>query len=149
MEIEEYKKDITPDMLQLLLDADPSPEAIDESIKESTIFVARESGRIVGVVVLKSSPRECEIKSISVNEEYRNKGIGGQLIAKALDFCRKLHAKNIIVGTGNSSLEQLRFYQKSGFRIFDVKAGHFDKYPEAIFENGIQCRDLVLLKREL
>ena len=51
----------------------------------------------------------------------------------------------IIETTGNSSLGELAFYQKSGFRITGVKRDFFADYDPPIFENGIRCLDMVIL----
>ena len=57
--------------------------------------------------------------------------------------------KTLIVGTGNSSLSQLGLYQKCGFRLDHIIRDFFKNYPEPIFENGIQCIDMVMLSCQL
>lgn len=58
---------------------------------------------------------------------------------------RRNPAARLIVGTGNSSLGELAFYQKCGFRITGVIPGFFDSYDPPIIEDGIPCRDMVRL----
>ena len=149
MDIEEYRNEITPEMMELLLDADPNKEAVLRYFDISTKFIAKEGNTIVGVIVLLVTPLNAEIKNISVVEKYRCKGIGSKLIAEAIKYSKSRKLGNIIIGTCNSSLDQLRLYQSHGFRICDVVVGYFDSYPGPIFENGIQCRDQVLLRYEL
>lgn len=55
----------------------------------------------------------------------------------------------MIVGTANSSIGNLAFYQKVGFRITEVKKDFFSKYPEPIFENGIQALDMIMFEKNL
>lgn len=58
--------------------------------------------------------------------------------------------KTIEIGTGNSSIGQLVLYQKCGFRITGVDIDFFVRhYQEEIFENGIQCRDMIRLSQDL
>jgi hypothetical protein len=58
--------------------------------------------------------------------------------------------KTIEVGTGNSSIGQLALYQKCGFRITGIDRDFFIRhYEEDIFENDIQCRDMVRLSQDL
>ena len=58
--------------------------------------------------------------------------------------------KTIEVGTGNSSIGQLSLYQKCHFRIIGVDINFFTKhYTKEIFENGIQCIDMIRLSQEL
>ncbi|RIO99278.1 GNAT family N-acetyltransferase, partial [Staphylococcus gallinarum] len=52
--------------------------------------------------------------------------------------------------TGNSSIGQLAFYQKAGFRIVAVEMNYFvNNYEDPIYENGILCRDLIRLVKKL
>ena len=64
-------------------------------------------------------------------------------------LAKKMGATELLVGTGNSSLSQLGLYQKCGFRMSYIKAGFFASYPEPIYENGIQCLDMVVLCAKL
>ena len=85
--------------------------------------------------------------NIAVSKNVQGKGIGKHLMKHAMNTARVLGYKVIEVGTGNSSLDQLAFYQKCGFRIISVDYDYFVRnYPEKIYENGIQCRDMIRLK---
>ena len=137
--------------MDLLLLADPSIEHIKQYLYDSFIFVATYDEVTVGVVVVSRLDESAmEIINVSVNEHFQGTGIGKKLIHKAIDFCRDMHSQRIEIGTGNSSLMQLGFYQKCGFRIYEIWEDHFVKnYEEEIYENGIQCRDMVRLKIDL
>ena len=88
--------------------------------------------------------------NIAVREEQHGRGIGKRLIMDAIRVAETNGYKTIEIGTGNSSIGQLAFYQKCGFRIIGVDIDFFIKhYPEEIFENGIQCRDMIRLSRDL
>ena len=57
---------------------------------------------------------------------------------------------NIIVGTGDCGISQINFYEKNGFRKYDIRKNFFiDNFEKPIFENGIQLKDMILLKYEL
>lgn len=136
---------------ELLLSADPSIEAVNKYLKKGNCFAAFEDSEIVGVYVLISKSADTlEIINLSVVEEKQNKGIGKLLVADAKRRAKKAGAKKLIVGTGNSSINQLAFYQKCGFRISGIKKDFFVKnYKKPIFENSIQCRDMILLEMPL
>ena len=90
-----------------------------------------------------------EIMNISVYKEYRNRGIGKQLITKAVEFAKVSKIKTIEIGTGNPGLIQMMLYQKCGFRIVGVELDYFTKnHEEKIFENGIECRDMIRMRME-
>lgn len=146
------KKIINEDApLELLLLADPSEESIRKHLKKGSCFVAHDGGGLLGAYVLVSKKTgDIEIVNIAVVEGMQNKGLGKLLVADAKKRAKKSGAKRLIVGTGNSSISQLAFYQKCGFRIAGVRKDHFVKnYKKPIFENGIRCRDMVVLELSL
>ncbi len=80
----------------------------------------------------------------------QGRGCGKELIQYATTFCREQSYHRIIVGTGNSSIDNLAFYQKVGFRLRSVIRDFFTlHYSEPIFEHGIQCRDMIILDLDL
>lgn len=137
------------DLWRLMKEADPDEAAIRAYLSDSHILVARLGERLAGVAVLRKSAEICELKNLAVASEFRERGIAKSLIAKAKDLATELGARELEVGTGNSSLSQLALYQKCGFRISHVDRDFFLSYPEPIWENGIQCRDMVILRAPL
>ncbi len=132
---------------ELLLDADPSEEAISIYIKRSEIFAAMFDEEICGVLaVMETRPAIWEIMNIAVKEGWKNRGIGKRLVMKAIDMAKSRGAATIELGTGNSSIDQLAFYQKCGFRISGIDSGYFKRhYKQPIVENGIPCVDMIRL----
>ena len=135
----------------LLLIADPSIHNIDKYISDSVVYTADFKGQTVGCYVLYNVDKETtEIKIIVVDGKFQGKGIGTILLNDAIKRAKLRGIKKIIIGTGNSSIGQLYLYQKVGFRITDIKPDFFKiNYNEPIIENGIECRDMIILTREL
>jgi len=148
IELTESVKDIPMDLLLL---ADPSEEMIEEYLHAGQCYVARHEGDIVGVIVLlKTRPKTLEIMNIAVKEEHQRKGIGKQLLEFATEMAKEERIHTLEISAGNSGVQQLLLYQKCGFRIVGVDADFFRRhYPERIYENGIECRDMIRLKMEL
>jgi len=140
--------DILP--LELLLQADPSEQIVMEYVQSGTTYIATRNDQTVGVIVLlKTKPRAAEIMNVSVKEEYQNKGIAKRLIAHALDFAKANDITTVEIGTGNPGMQQMMLYQKCGFRIIGVDLDFFRRnYPEPIFENGLECRDMIRMRIE-
>lgn len=91
-----------------------------------------------------------ELVNIAVKESEQGKGLGKQLVIHAIEVAKSKGYRTIEVGTGNSSIGQIALYQKCGFRITGVDIDFFIRhYSEAIFENGIQCRDMVRFSQDL
>lgn len=137
--------------MELLLLADPSRELVQEYIRRGTCFVAERNGQIIGVyVLLPTRPQTVELVNIAVMPSHQGKGIGKKLLKHAIQTAKSMGYKTMEVGTGNSSIVQLAFYQKCGFRMIGIDFDFFTRhYSEAIFENGIQCRDMIRLSRDL
>ncbi|MFB0634411.1 GNAT family N-acetyltransferase [Bacillus rugosus] len=138
-------------LYELLLLADPSKEIVDEYLERGECYTAWADDELAGVyVLLKTRPQTVEIVNISVKESLQKKGFGKQLVQDAIEKAKELGANTIEIGTGNSSIHQLSLYQKCGFRLQAIDHDFFVRhYDEDIFENGIQCRDMVRLYLDL
>jgi ribosomal protein S18 acetylase RimI-like enzyme len=137
--------------MDLLLLADPSEEIIQEYIQNGKCFIGKYANETVGVIVLlKTRPKTIEIMNIAVKEEFQNKGIGKQLIKYAIEKTKKEGINTIEIGTGNPGVQQMLLYQKCGFRIVGIDFDFFRRnYKEKIYENGIECRDIIRLRLDL
>lgn len=115
-----------PVPLTLLLDADPSEKQIATYFNKSHVLQLMQADTIIGVVCLfPLNKNQLEIMNIVVSSEYRNQGIGKKLLEKAFDYATHKHFSKIIVKTGNSSIDQLAFYQKNGFRMQHIIPNYF------------------------
>lgn len=137
--------------MELLLLADPSKSFVEDYVAKGDCFIAESEEQIIGVyVLLPTRPKTVEIVNVAVAEEHQGKGIGKLLVSDAVRVAKTHGYKTIDIGTGNSSIGQLALYQKYGFRIVSVDYNYFVKhYSEEIYENGIQCTDMIRLSREL
>ncbi|CAH1206961.1 MULTISPECIES: GNAT family N-acetyltransferase [Paenibacillus] len=135
----------------LLLMADPSKAIVDEYLNRGVCFIAEYEGEMVGeFVLLKTRPETVEIVNIAVQEELQGQGVGRHMIKEAIKAARKMGGKTVEIGTGNSSLHQLKLYQRCGFRIVGVDRDFFIRhYDEEIIEDGIRCVDMIRLSMDL
>jgi ribosomal protein S18 acetylase RimI-like enzyme len=137
--------------MKLLLLADPSQKLVGKYIMRGECFVLENNKQTIGVyVLLPTRPETVELVNIAVAENQHSKGIGKQLTMDAIQKAKSKGYKTIEIGTGNSSIGQLALYQKCGFRMIGVDRDFFIRhYTEEIFENGIQCRDMIRLSQDL
>jgi ribosomal protein S18 acetylase RimI-like enzyme len=139
----------------LLLQADETREGIDAYLFDSEVFVVRVVGHDepVGVVcLLPVDAASVELINIAVDEPFRGEGIGSAMIEEAARIATSQGFREIIVGTGTEDCapDQIRFYERVGFRKSGVRKDYFvEKYSEPIYENGVQLRDMQVLKRIL
>ncbi|MEK4025673.1 GNAT family N-acetyltransferase [Sporosarcina sp. FSL W7-1283] len=137
--------------MELLLLADPSRKIIEEYVTRGECFIAEMEQQTIGAyVLLPTRPETVELVNVAVIESQQGRGIGKRLVLDAIKIAKTKGYKTIEIGTGNSSIGQLALYQKCGFRIMGVDMDFFVRhYSEKIFENGIQCRDMVRLSQDL
>lgn len=137
---------------ELLNEADPSKEAVDDYLLRGICYTAYNSLKeLVGTyVLLKTRPFMIELVNISVAEKFRKQGNGKKLLEHAIDQARILGYDVLEVCTGNSSIRQLSLYQKAGFSIYSIDYDFFRRhYSEAIWEDGIECRHLIHLRIDM
>lgn len=146
------KRVVTNYPYNLLLLADETVEGINKYLFDSEVYVAElsETGEPIGVFCLKAENGNMEIMNIAVAENLQSCGIGSCLIDSAIAIAAEKGYKQIIVGTADCGVSQIRFYEKNGFVKYDVRKDYFTNiYGTPIYENGIQLRDMVMLKKEI
>lgn len=137
----------------LLLLADETVEVIEKYIYDSHVYVVTEKDRpeAIGVFALyQISDRQIEIKNIAVLEPLQGQGLGSYLIEEIKRIATTNKYEKIVVGTPDCSFEQIRFYERNGFKKYDVRKDFFiENYPKPIIENGVMLRDMVMLELDL
>ncbi len=142
------------DYLSLLLLADESETQVRSYLQQGDLYVLPGGdGAPIGVVlVLPKGEKTAELKAVAVAPEQQGRGVGKQLLALVLDELRRWGVGRVIVGTGNSSIGQLAFYQKAGFRLWQVERDVFTPergYAPDLQEHGIPLRDMIWLDQAL
>jgi lactoylglutathione lyase len=130
--------------------AEDSTTQLDSYIDAGDVLVARTGDRVVGHLQLVDSdePGASEIKNMAVEPSCRGRGIGSRLIQEAVERVRRRGARMLIVGTAAADLDNLRFYQRSGFRMRSIERDAFTPttgYPSEISVGGIDLQDRVWL----
>lgn len=142
-------KDLIP--YHLLLLADETMDAIGKYIHSSEVYMATIAAGDdpVGVFALhENSSEEIEIKNIAVAENNQGKGVGSFLIESIVRIAKGKDYNSIIVGTPDTAHLQIRFYERNGFVAYDTKKNFFiNNYPEPIIEDGVQLRDMLMMRR--
>jgi aminoglycoside 6'-N-acetyltransferase I len=146
-----YKKQNDNFPYNVLLLADESIESINCYIKQCDVYVCTLNSYVIGAYALqKLDDLTVEIMNIAVVEKHQNKGIGSQILKHIVSSSKDLGFKTLLVGTADAGIMQLYFYQKNGFEIDSIKKNYFiDKFNEPIFENNIQLKHMVMLKKNI
>lgn len=135
----------------LLLLADETIEAIDKYLALSTVFKVSSDGLAIGVFCLFNIDSSIvEIKNIAISDVKQSLGIGSAVIAAIIKIVKSNGFSTLIVGTSDTGVDQIRFYERNGFVRYAVKKNFFvENYSAPIIENGIQLKDMIMLKLTL
>jgi len=133
-------------LIPLLLLAEPSERALRWSLKNlsDTVYGAEDDGQLVGAATMRWNAEPCEIVELAVAENRHGQGLGRQIIEALLAEAQRRGKQRMVVGTGNSSLGNIAFYQKCGFRMDHVRRDYYWYLREPEIENGIRLRDMLV-----
>ena len=133
--------------------ADESPAAVASYRDSGTLLVAREGSAAIGLALLiRRDAKQSELKVLAVDPARQGEGLGKRLVEAAVESARREGAKILLVSTATADIRNLRFYQRTGFRMKHVCREAFTAatgYPDDIQIDGIPLRDQVVFDREL
>jgi ribosomal protein S18 acetylase RimI-like enzyme len=138
-------------LVPILHDADEDDARITEAITDvaNTPYAVFLESECIGAALLHWQPDESEIIYIAIRSSERGQGYGKALIAGIINFARQQPTQALMVGTANTSIENIMFYQKCGFRVDSVRKDYFTYFQTPIYEHGILIRDMLVLRYDL
>lgn len=150
LEIKEHKnrnEKVIEENLYILKDADEDLTKIKNTLlnNNNTIYnIYLNKTLKIGAIVIDWN--KGEILYISIVKNFRSKGYGKKVITLIIEKAQKMDKKYIIVGTGNSSLDNISFYQKCGFRFDSIIKDYFSYIVPPIKEFNIELKDMIMFK---
>jgi GNAT superfamily N-acetyltransferase len=138
-------------LVSILHDAEEDDERISRALRDPACqaYAAMAGDEPVGAAVVRWSDREpSEILYLAVAATRRGTGIGRQIVA-AIQGELPAHGRTLLVGTANSALDNIAFYQKCGFRMYAVKRDYFDYIQPPLRDHGIVMRDMIVFGYDL
>jgi lactoylglutathione lyase len=130
--------------------AEDSSEQLDRYIDLGRVLVALDdcSGEVLGHLQLTPTAEAGveEIKSLAVRAGFRRRGVGRALVDHAIEACRVEHAAAVTVTTAVADIDNLRFYQRCGFRASSIERDAFTPgsgYQLGLSAFGILLRDAI------
>lgn len=138
-------------LFPLLLLAEPSDEALHWSLNNlsDTVYRAEDAGQVVGAATMRWGSEPCEIVELAVAEHRQGQGLGRQIIESLIAEGRRRGKRSMLVGTANSSIGNIVFYQRCGFRMDHVRRDYFWYHRERGMENGIWIRDMIVFSYDI
>lgn len=102
----------------------PRESEKDEHEADAVHLTAWVEGTLAGVGRLHfNSPTEAQIRYMAVEENYRNRGMGAEILRELENRARQRGARAIVL---NARDRAVHFYQKNGYRIQGKGGSLFD-----------------------
>jgi len=117
-------------------------------------FLAHDPGGDV-VGLLTYEVRGATLEIVTINAVDGRRGVGTALVEAAVDAAGEQGCTEIRVTTTNDNVDALRFYQRRGFRLVELRPGALARSRElkpqipAVGAYGIPLRDELELVREI
>ncbi|MEW6130398.1 MAG: GNAT family N-acetyltransferase [Acidobacteriota bacterium] len=149
--IREAQTNERDELIPLLLQAEPSESALRWSLDNlsDTIYRMDEDDKLVGAATMRWRKAPVEIIELAIAGNHHGQGLGRQMIDYLIAEARHRGKAQLFVGTANSGIGNIVFYQKCGFRMDSVRKDYFWYHASPVFENGIRTRDLLVFRYDL
>jgi len=153
MDVIRYDKELKRTHWDLLLEADPWLEAAQKYVPpqnpNAEVFLIGRPHAPYALCITVPIDDGLEIKNIATQTIMRRQGMASALIEHVIGLARERGMAAVEIGTGTTGHDQIRLYEKHGFKRDGILPGFFLQYPEPIIENGQLLKDMVMLRLEL
>ena len=100
--------------------------------EKNAFFVIRAKDRIVGTVGIKNeTDKSALLRRLFVDKAYRKKGLGKNLLEKAIDVCKTKGYEKIVFRATDRMKDAMRLLEKNGFEkmeTLEISGFHIHKY---------------------
>jgi ribosomal-protein-alanine N-acetyltransferase len=95
--------------------------------KNYKIFIGEFKNNLVGYLVIRVIQSEdlCEIISIGVHPDLRNRGFGANLMSFLINYLKENNSKKIILEVANSNFSANKLYEKYNFKSISVRKAYY------------------------
>ena len=130
--------------------AEDSRAQLDSYLGSGRVLAARCGEQVIGHLQLTDTeaPETIELKNMAVLASHRGQGVGQALLTAAVERARREGRTTLLVATAAADIDNLRFYQRAGFRMRSIERDAFTEatgYAPQPPVGGIELRDRVWL----
>ena len=105
------------------------------SFKKGDYFlIAEKNNSLVGFLVITKILDQAEILKIGVKKEFQGKGIGKELLQKALAQLKKEGIREIFLEVRESNKIAQKLYEKLGFKVIGKRKEYYSKEDAIIMK---------------
>jgi N-acetylglutamate synthase-like GNAT family acetyltransferase len=149
--IREARAHEIPELVPILLQAEESEPALRWSLAHliDAVYRMDDTEQLVGAATMQWRNDPCEIMELAIVPERHRQGHGRTLVQWLIQEARARGKARLLVGTANSSIPNIAFYQRCGLRMDHVRRDYFRYYRHPVYEDGIRKRDLLVFSVDL
>ncbi len=138
-------------VIPILLQAEESERALRWGLANlvDAVYCMRIDAKSIAVATVQWRADPAEVIELAVHPAFHGQGHGRRMLEWILAEAQNRAKTSLIVGTANSSIGNIAFYQRCGFRMDHVRRDYFFYYRTPIYENGIQIRDMLVFSYDL
>lgn len=94
-------------------------------------LVAVENGQVLGYVGSQYGYGEADMMNLAVVPNFRNRGIGQQLVTELISHLADLDVKSLTLEVRQSNAAAISLYEKMGFQQVGLRPNYYQKPKEA------------------
>jgi GNAT superfamily N-acetyltransferase len=149
--VTEVRGDEIEALIPLLLLAEVSERALRWGLGhlDDAVYRLTEDGQTIGAATMQWRNDPAEIMELAIASALQGRGYGKQLVGWLVEEARRRGKQQLLVGTANSSISNIAFYQKCGFRMDHVRPDYFWYYDPPHYEHGLRTRDMLVFRYDL
>ena len=149
--IRQVEPDQIEELIPVLLLAEHSERALRWGLAHlvDAMYLMDQGDELVGAATMQWRDDPCEIMELAIRPEFQGQGFGTQFVAWLIAEARHRNQQQMLVGTAKSSIDNIVFYQKCGFRMDHVRQDYFWYYSDPLYENGIRTLDMLVFRYDL
>ena len=149
--IREARADEVESLIPILLEAEPSRRALRYSLRNMSDAAYRldVDGELAGAATMRWRGEPCEIIELAIAPSRQGQGLGREMVNYLTIEARRRGQTRVIVGTATTSVGNILFYQKCGFRLDSIRPDYFWYHDPPLVEHGIEVRDMIVFRHDL
>jgi ribosomal-protein-alanine N-acetyltransferase len=100
-------------------------------------WVIEEGDQVVGYAGLMSVVPEADIQTIAVSSEYRDRGIGAQLLTAAMAEARDRGCRHLMLEVTSDNAPARRLYERHGFEVIAQRSNYYGQGRDALMMRAV------------
>ena len=98
------------------------------------VFALSLANLVIGICVLQFVLDEAQINYFVVNQKFRKKGFGSQLMIYLIDRCKSLNINKLLLEVSQSNITAKKFYSRFDFSTVGIRRNYYKDGSDALLK---------------